>query len=585
MPMSTADPHSAPAWVNQYPPGVPANIDAEAYSSLRQIIEESCERYADQPAFTNMGVSLTYRRLESLSAAFGAWLQHELGLKRGDRVAVMLPNILQYPVAAYGILRAGLAVVNVNPMYTPNELRHQLQDSGASAILILENFAHTLEAVLDEVPVKTVITTQLGDMLGMPKSLLVNLVVKHVKKLVKPWNIPGAVPMKRVLAEGERMSLQPVELTLDDLAFLQYTGGTTGVAKGAMLTHGNMVANVEQAYAWLSPEHEHGREIVITALPLYHIFSLTSNCLLFTRIGGENILITDPRDMKGFVAELAKVPFSFMTGVNTLFNGLLHAPGFADLDFSSLKVTIGGGMAVQRAVAEKWHKITGKPILEGYGLTETSPVACINPLTVDTYTGAIGVPICSTMVTIRDEDENVLGTGEVGEICIAGPQVMKGYWQRPEETSKVMTADGALKSGDMGYIDKTGFVYVTDRKKDMILVSGFNVYPNEVEGVAVQHPGVLEAAAVGIPDEKSGEVVKLFVVAAEGADPTPESIIAHCREHLTGYKIPKQIEFRDELPKTNVGKILRRALRPEAAGAAPKAAPETASDADADGSS
>jgi long-chain acyl-CoA synthetase len=561
LPITIAETRTDRIWLEQYPPGVPGDIDPDAWRSLKEMIETSCREYADLPAFTNLGVSISFARLDRLSAAFAAWLQHVAGVEPGERVAIMLPNVLQYPVVAYGVLRAGCTVVNVNPMYTPQELRHQLADSGATTIVILENFARTLEAVIGEVPVKRVITTQLGDLLGMPKSLLVNAVVRYVKKMVPRWEIAGSVPLRRVLAEGARHEMRPVDVGPDDLAFLQYTGGTTGVAKGAMLTHRNMVANVEQCAAWLAPVHESGREVVITALPLYHIFSLTANCLLFTRIGGENVLITDQRDLDGFIGQLAKIPFTTITGVNTLFNALVSHPRFADLDFASLKVTIGGGMAVQRAVAQKWKSVTGRPIIEGYGLTETSPVACINPLTISEYTGAIGVPFCSTDVTIRDEAGDVLPQGEVGEICIAGPQVMKGYWQRDEDTAGVMTSDGALRTGDMGRIDERGFVFVTDRKKDMILVSGFNVYPNEIEDVVASHPDVLEAAAVGVPDERTGEAVKLFVVPRPGTSPTTDSIIAHCRKHLTNYKVPKRIEFRDELPKTNVGKILRRALR------------------------
>ncbi len=568
--MASAEPRTDRIWLSQYPPGVPADIDPHAYPSLKAVIEESCAKYRSLPAFSNMGTTLTFGELDRLSAAFGAWLQHELRLERGARVAVMLPNVLQYPVAAYGILRAGYTVVNVNPMYTPEELRHQLTDSGATAIVILENFATTLEKVLDEVPLKRVITTQLGDMLGAPKSWLINAAVRYVKKLVPAWHIAGTISFPKVLAAGQRLTLEPVELGPDDLAFLQYTGGTTGVAKGAMLTHGNLVANVEQSAAWLSPFTAMGSDICITALPLYHIFSLEANCLLHTRIGGCNVLITDPRDLDSFVKELSKVRFTTISGVNTLFNALLNHAGFRELDFSSLKVALGGGMAVQRAVAERWNDVTGRPLIEAYGLTETSPAACINPLTIESYTGAIGVPISSTTVTIRDDDGQVLPQGEVGEICIAGPQVMKGYWHRPEETAKVMTEDGALRTGDMGYMDPRGYVFVTDRKKDMILVSGFNVYPNEIEDVAVRHPDVLEAAAVGVPDERSGEAVRLFVVAKPGTEPTREAIIAHCRKYLTNYKVPKQIEFRDELPKTNVGKILRRALRDEARAAAKK---------------
>jgi len=548
-------------WLKEYPAGVPTEIDLNEFASLKDILEKSCQRFADLPAYSNMGVTLRYRDIDRLSRDFGAWLQAR-GLSKGDRVAIMMPNALQYPVALFGALRAGLTVVNVNPLYTPRELEHQLIDSGATAIVIIENFAHTLQEVLAKTPVKRVITTELGDLFPFPKRLLINFVVKYVKKMVPAWNIPGAISFRRVLSEGVRKTLHNVPLNHDDLAFLQYTGGTTGVSKGAMLTHGNMVANLQQASAWLKPFSKPAEETIITALPLYHIFSLTANCLTFMKVGGHNILITNPRDMPGFVKELGKVKFTAITGVNTLFNGLLHTPGFDRLNFSTLKISLGGGMAVQRAVAERWKQLTGIPLIEAYGLTETSPAACINPLTLPEYNGSIGLPLPSTELSIRDDEDRERGIGvdEAGEICLRGPQVMRGYWQRPEETAKVMTEDGYLRTGDVGYVDERGYVRIVDRKKDMILVSGFNVYPNEIEDVVVHHPGVLEAAAVGVPDEKSGEAVKIVVVKKDPAL-TAEALIAHCREHLTSYKVPRHVEFRDELPKTNVGKILRRMLR------------------------
>ena len=547
-------------WLREYPPGVPTEVDLNEFGSLKDILEKSCRRFADLPAYSNMGVTLRYRDIDRLSRAFGAWLQQSLGLGKGERVAVMMPNILQYPVALFGILRAGLIVVNVNPLYTPRELEHQLKDSGATAIVIVENFAHTLQGVLDRTPVKTVITTQLGDLFPFLKRTLVNFVVKRVKKLVPVWNIPGAVPFRQALSEGAAQTLTDTPLNHEDIAFLQYTGGTTGVSKGAMLTHGNLVANLQQASAWLSSVSKPGEETIITALPLYHIFSLTVNGLVFMTVGGHNILITNPRDMPGFVKELGKVRFTAISGVNTLFNALLHAPGFDQLNFSALKLSVAGGMAVQRAVAENWWRVTGTPLIEGYGLTETSPLATANPLTIREYSGSIGLPIPSTDLSIRDDEGRELGLGEAGEICIRGPQVMRGYWQRPDETAKVMTADGCLRTGDIGVVDERGYARIVDRKKDMILVSGFNVYPNEVEDVAMLHPGVLEAAAVGVPDEKTGEAVKLVVVKKDPAL-TVEALIEHCRQHLTAYKAPRQVEFRTELPKTNVGKILRRLLR------------------------
>ncbi len=547
-------------WLREYPPGVPAEVDLSEFASLKDILEKSCQRFADLPAYSNMGVTLRYRDIDRLSRDFGAYLQQALGLGKGERVAIMMPNVLQYPVALFGVLRAGLTVVNVNPLYTARELEHQLLDSGASAIVILENFAHTLQQVLDKTPVKTVITTQLGDLFPFLKRTLVNFVVKRVKKLVPAWHIPGAVPFNQALREGAGRALTDVPLNHDDIAFLQYTGGTTGVSKGAMLTHGNMVANLQQASAWLSSVSKPGEEAIITALPLYHIFSLTANCLTFMKAGGHNILITNPRDMPGFVKELSKVRFTAITGVNTLFNGLLHTPGFDRLDFGALKLSLSGGMALQRAVAENWRRVTGTPLIEGYGLTETSPAATFNPLTLPEYNGSIGLPLSSTELSIRDDAGRELAIGEAGEICIRGPQVMRGYWNRPDETTQVMTDDGYLRTGDIGYVDERGYTRIVDRKKDMILVSGFNVYPNEIEDVVALHPGVLEVAAVGVPDEKTGEAVKIVVVKKDPAL-TAEALIEHCRQHLTGYKVPRQVEFRTELPKTNVGKILRRLLR------------------------
>ena len=549
-------------WLKEYPAGVPAEIDVDEFSSVKDIMEKSWQRFADLPAFSNMGKTLSYRDMDRLSRDFGAYLQQVLGLKRGARVAIMLPNLLQYPVALFGALRAGMTVVNVNPLYTARELEHQLKDADVEVILILENFAHTLQEVRERTSIKTVLTTQIGDMLSSPKSLLVNLIVKYVKKMVPKWHIPGAIRFHQALKQGKSQTLDDVQLSHDDIAFLQYTGGTTGVAKGAVLSHGNMVANIQQATAWLAPQIETGKEIIITALPLYHIFSLTANCMTFMRLGGHNVLITNPRDMPGFVKELKQFKFTTITGVNTLFNGLLNTLGFSDLDFSHLKISLGGGMAVQQAVAERWKAITGVPLIEAYGLTETSPAACMNPLDLKDYNGSIGLPISSTEVMIRGDDGKPLPCGEIGEICIKGPQVMRGYWNRPEETAKVMTEDGWLRTGDVGHMDEQGYVRIVDRIKDMILVSGFNVYPNEIEGVVALHAGVLEVAAIGVPDEKSGEVVKIVVVKKD-PELNAEALIAHCKRNLTGYKVPKLVEFRDELPKTNVGKILRRALKEE----------------------
>ncbi len=548
-------------WLQSYPQGVPAEIDPDQYRSIADVFATSVRNYADRPAYSSFGKTLTYRQVDVLSTQFAAYLLGTLGLKKGDRVAIMAPNCLQYPIATFGILRAGLTVVNVNPLYTARELKHQLVDSGAAAIVVVDNFGHTVRDVLADTPLKQVITTGLGDMVGFPKGAIINFVLKYVKKMVPDYDIPGAVRFRDALEQGKRHSLPQVDIDPNDIAFLQYTGGTTGVAKGAMLTHRNLVANMQQASAWLGSNNlERGKEVVVTALPLYHIFALTANGLVFMELGGLNYLITNPRDMPGFIKELKGVRFTAITGVNTLFNGLLNAPGFDGIDFSSLKVTLGGGMAVQRAVAERWKQVTGVTLVEAYGLTETSPAACINPLDLKAFNGSIGLPIPSTDACIKDDDGNEVAQGEIGELCIKGPQVMKGYWQKPEETAKAIDADGWLHTGDMARMDPQGFVYIVDRKKDMILVSGFNVYPNEVEDVVASMPGVLEVAAVGVPDERSGESVKLFVVRKDPAL-TADDIKAFCRTELTGYKQPRQIEFRTELPKTNVGKILRKELR------------------------
>jgi long-chain acyl-CoA synthetase len=503
---------SARPWLSSYPPGVPAQIDLDQFRSIAQVLETSCDRFRHRPAFANMGKVLTYGDIDTLSRQFAAHLLNDLKLNKGDRVAIMLPNVLQYPVAIFGVLRAGLTVVNTNPMYTARELRHQLHDAGVSAIVVLDNFAATLAEVLHDTPCKHVITTGLGDLLGFPKSHVVNFVLRHVKKLVPPYSIPGNVRFNAALASGARSKLPNVDIGHDDIAFLQYTGGTTGVAKGAMLTHRNMIANMQQSSAWLGTNVRQGEEVIITAIPLYHIFALTANCLVFMKFGGLNHLITNPRDMPGFVKTLQGIRFTAITGVNTLFNGLLNTPGFDKVDFSAVHLTLGGGMAVQRAVAERWKKVTGVTLVEAYGLTETSPAACMNPLDLAEYNGAIGLPISSTDISIQDDEGKQLGVGEIGELCVRGPQVMKGYWQRPDETAKVLTSDGWLHTGDIAKMDAKGYFYIVDRKKDMILVSGFNVYPNEIEDVVAQCPGVLEVAAVGVPDEKSGEAVKIVVV-------------------------------------------------------------------------
>jgi long-chain acyl-CoA synthetase len=547
-------------WLQQYPEGIPADVDVRAYSSLKEILERSCARFSDLPAYGNMGVSISYRDLDAASRAFGAYLQKTVGLKKGDRLAIMLPNLLQYPIALFGALRAGLTVVNTNPLYTARELEHQLKDSGASAIVVLENFAQTLQQVLSRTSVRTVITTQIGDMFPAVKALLTNFVVKHVKKMVPPWNIAGTTSFKGALGAGRMQALDDVPLAPDDLAFLQYTGGTTGVAKGAMLTHGNLVANLQQVAAWIARDLKVGKEVTVIPLPLYHVFALTAN-LVFMKIGAHTVLITNPRDLPTFIATLKKTPVTAMIGVNTLYNALLNAPGFAEVKVRQMKLAAAGGMAVQRAVAERWKAATGVPIIEGYGLTETSPMAIANPLNINDWTGNIGVPIPSTEATILDDDGNAMPLGEVGEICIRGPQLMKGYWNRPDETAKVFTEDGWFRTGDMGFMDGRGCVKITDRKKDMIVVSGFKVFPNEVEDVVMLHPAVLEVAAIGVPDEKSGEQVKIVVVRKDPSL-TEQALIDHCKQHLTGYKVPKSIEFRAEpLPKTNIGKILRRELR------------------------
>ncbi len=546
-------------WLNSYPAGVPGEVDVRAFSSVRDILEKSCERFRGRPAYSNLGVTLNFGDIERLSRDFAAFLQSLPGMGKGERVAIMMPNLLQYPVVLFGALRAGMPVVNVNPLYTARELEHQLKDSGARVIVVLENFAHTLAQVIRNTRVEHVITTQVGDMAPAPKRWLVNFVVKRVRKMVPDWQIAGSIEFREALARGRGAALQVVPLALDDIAFLQYTGGTTGVAKGAMLTHGNIVANMQQAHAWIAPVLKDGEEIIITALPLYHIFCLTANCLIFTKLGGLNVLITNPRDIPGFVAELKKWRFSVITGVNTLFNALLNNDRFAALDFSGLKLALGGGAAVQKPVAERWKQVTGSALIEAFGMTETSPAVCINPPGSE-WNGTIGLPLPNTEVTIRDDEGNEIAAGETGEICVRGPQVMKGYWQRPKDTAETMLPGGWLRTGDVGHIDSRGYVTITDRKKDMILVSGFNVYPNEIEAVVAGCPGVLECAAIGIKDERSGEAVKLVVVRKD-PNLTREAIVECCKRELTGYKLPKVIEFRDSLPKTPIGKILRRELR------------------------
>jgi long-chain acyl-CoA synthetase len=547
-------------WLSSYAQGVPTDIDTSAYASLAQVLETSCDKFRELPAYENMGATLSYDDVDRLSQDFASYLQNVLGLNKGDRVALMMPNLLQYPIAVFGVLRAGMVVVNVNPLYTPRELEHQLKDSGARVIVIVENVCATLQAVVDKVPLEAVITTQIGDLFGFPKSLLTNFMVKQVKKLVPAWDIPGTIPFRTALVRGKAQPYHRVTLTHEDIAFLQYTGGTTGLSKGAKLTHGNMVANLVQMDAWIGPVLTKGKDVIVTALPLYHIFALTVNCLMFLQAGGKNVLITNPRDMPGFIKTLAASKFTAFSGVNTLFNGLLHTPGFDQVDFKGLKFSMGGGAAVQQAVAEKWQKVTGVGLVEGYGLSETSPVVTVSPLDKPGWNGTIGVPVSSTWVSLRDDSNQPVPIGQPGELCVKGPQVMRGYWNKPEENAKAFTADGYFRTGDVAVMDDKGYFKIVDRKKDMILVSGFNVYPNEIEAVVALHPGVLESACIGVPDDKSGEAVKVFVVKKDPAL-TVEALREHCKQNLTGYKVPKLIEFRDALPKSPVGKILRRELR------------------------
>jgi long-chain acyl-CoA synthetase len=547
-------------WLKSYPESIPAEVDLSAYRSICDVFDNSIRKFGPLPAYVNMGATITYADLERLSRNFASYLRNALGLEKGARVALMMPNILQYPTALFGVLRAGLTVVNCNPLYTPRELEYQLKDSGAEALVVLENFVHVAERVVDRTAVKHVITTALGDLLPFPKRHLVNWVVRHVKRMVPAWNIPHAKNFRTALSEGAALSFTPAEIQPGDIAFLQYTGGTTGVPKGAMLTHRNMVANLQQAHAWMATFFADGRETIVTALPLYHVFALTANCLVFLKIGARNVLITNPRDIPAFVKELGRERFSAMTGVNTLFNALLNHPDFAKIDFSNLRIALNGGMALQRSVAERWQRVTGRPLLEGYGLTETSPIVTISPLHLAEFNGSVGLPVPSCEVAIRDDDGRDVPIGESGELCVRGPQVMKGYWNKPDETAKVMMADGYLRTGDIARLDRDGFVYIVDRKKDMINVSGFKVFPNEVEDVVMLHPGVLEVGAIGVPDATSGEAVKIVIVRRD-PNLTVDALIEHCRGHLASYKVPKQVEFRSDLPKTPIGKVLRRALR------------------------
>ena len=552
-------------WLGSYPNGVGEKIDVGEGSSLLDLFDQTFSKYGKLPAFTNMGKTITYEELDRYSLQVATYLTTRLNLKKGERVAIMMPNLLQYPVCLYGILRAGLVVVNINPLYTPRELEHQLRDSGATAIIILANFAHTLQQALTKVSVKHVVVTKIGDMLPPLKGAIVNFVVKNVKKMVPPYQLRDHLKFKQLLGSNAQQYRKP-NLNSEDIAFLQYTGGTTGVSKGAVLLHRNVVANIMQAREWIKASLQEGKETIVTPLPLYHIFSLTANCFIFGSIGGLNHLITNPKDIPNFIKEIKDLKFTAITGVNTLFNALLNHPDFAQVDFSQLKLSLGGGMALQQSVAEKWKKATGCTLVEAYGLTETSPAAVINPLNIKEFNGCIGLPISNTDISIRDDEGKEMPSGEAGELWIKGPQVMQGYWQRPDETKKVIV-DGWLKTGDVAKVLDDGYVKIVDRKKDMILVSGFNVYPNEIEDTVARHPGVLEVAAVGVPNEKSGEVVKLFVVKKHDYL-TEEEIIDFCRKSLTAYKVPKVVEFRDELPKTNVGKILRRELRDTAQGQA-----------------
>ncbi|UYL07938.1 AMP-binding protein [Bdellovibrio sp. SKB1291214] len=547
-------------WLKNYPQGIGPEIDPNEYQSLIDIYDEAVRKFPSNKAFTNMGVSLTFTELDQKVNHFASFLQNELKLKKGDRIAIQMPNLLQFPVAAFAALRVGLTIVNTNPLYTAHEMQHQFKDSGAKAIVIMANFANHLQAIIKDTQIESVVITELADLFPTPKRILVNSVVKYIKKMVPKFDIPQAYTFRQALELGAMRPHQNVKTNHDDLAFLQYTGGTTGVAKGAMLTHKNVISNMMQIREWMRPKLEEGREIAIAALPLYHIFALTVNCLALLKMGAENILITNPKDIPGFIKELKARPFSIVSGVNTLFNALMNNPEFATIDFKSVRVSVAGAMTLQKTVTEKWIKMTNSVIVEGYGLTEASPVVSCNPIDGTDRVGTIGLPMPSTDVKLIDEDGNEVKQGEAGELCAKGPQVMRGYWNRPEETAAVLTADGWLKTGDIATVDGDGFFKIVDRKKDMILVSGFNVYPNEVEEVIASHPGVLEVAAIGVPDEHSGEIVKVVIVKKD-PNLTPEDVIAHARKSLTGYKIPKLVEFRTELPKTNVGKILRRALR------------------------
>ncbi|MBF1292018.1 MAG: AMP-binding protein [Neisseria sicca] len=550
-------------WLNSYEQGVNAEIDITQYSSISDVFRQSVEKFAHQPAFQNMGKTLTYAEVGKLAENFASYLQNVLKLPCGERVAIMLPNLLQYPIALFGILQAGLVAVNTNPLYTPRELEHQLKDSGATTIIVLENFANTLELVLPRTQIKHVIVASVGEMFGFFKGTLMNFVLRKIKKMVPEYRISGAIPFQTTLKEGAAHTFRPVTLTREDTALLQYTGGTTGVAKGAILSHGNICANMLQAKEWIKNQLREGKETVIAALPLYHIFALTVNLMIFTNAGSKIILITNPRDMKGFIGELKKERISVFIGVNTLFNGMVNQPDFATVDFSNLRLTLGGGMATQKAVAEKWKKITGTPIVEAYGLTEASPGVCCNPLNIEAYSGGIGLPVPSTEVELRDADGKEVGIGQPGELWVRGPQVMKGYWNRPEETAKTIDARGFLETGDIAVMDEKGWLKLVDRKKDLIVVSGFNVYPNEIEEVVSHNDKVMEVACIGVPNEKTGEALKVFVVKKDPSL-TKEELIEFCRTELTAYKVPKDIEFRDELPKSNVGKILRRELREQA---------------------
>ncbi|MCW8830488.1 MAG: AMP-binding protein [Gammaproteobacteria bacterium] len=547
-------------WLDSYPQGIPEYISVDEFASVAEVFDKSVEKYSDRPAFSNFGKTISYVELKQYTSQLGSYLKNELSLKKGGRVAVMMPNLLQIPVAIFAILRAGLVVVNTNPLYTARELKHQLNDSGAETIIIVENFCHVLEQIVDETEVKNIIVTRMGDMLPFPKSTIINLVVKYIRKMVPCYHLPNKVTFKQALKLGAQHRFETVPCNHDDIAFLQYTGGTTGISKGAVLTNKNMVANMQQASAWIENVVHYDQEIIVTALPLYHIFSLTANCLTFMKHGWMNYLITNPRDINGFIREIKNLKFAAITGVNTLFNALLNHPEFKQADFSKLRITLGGGMSIQHAVAQRWKEVTGKALIEAYGLTETSPAACMNPLDLEEFNGMIGLPISSTEASIQDNDWNLLDIGEQGEICIRGPQVMQGYWQRPGETANVLSADGWLHTGDIGVMNEDGFIKIVDRKKDMILVSGFNVFPNEIEGVISEHPDVLEVGVVGRPDEKSGESV-LAVIVKKNPNLTEDDIKTYCRENLTAYKVPRSIVFANELPKTNVGKILRREIR------------------------